>query len=154
RLDEDRLKPVLREVDCAAVARTVAKRVRPLAEEKNVALIVSAEREPIVCRTDSHRVEQILVNLLTNAIRHAPEGSEVTVTVTDRPEGIKLSVADQGTGISAEQTERIFDIYYTTATLDGKTGHGVGLPLSRRLARLLGGELHAIAQPDRGGLFE
>ena len=154
RLDEDRLKPMMRDVDCIAVARTVARRVRPQADEKNVELVISADREPIVCRTDAHRVEQILVNLLTNAIRHSPDGTAVTVRVTDRADAIMLSVADQGAGVSPEQTEQLFDIYYTTATLDGKTGHGVGLPLSRRLARLLGGELHAIPRPGQGGLFE
>jgi len=48
----------------------------------------------------------------------------------------------------------IFNLYYTTANEDGKTGHGVGLSLSRRLARLMGGDLRAVARNGRGGLFE
>jgi signal transduction histidine kinase len=154
RLDEDRLKLVLRAVDCDAVVRTVAKRVRPAADEREVQLVFSADREPIVCRTDAHRVEQILINLLTNAIRHAPVGTPVAIDVSPRSDFIAFAVTDEGPGVSADHTELIFDIYHSTPTADGKTGHGVGLPLSRRLARLLGGDLVAIARPGRGGLFE
>ena len=154
RLDEDRLKPVLHDVDCDAVVRTVAKRGRPAADERDIQLVFSSDREPIVCRTDAHRVEQILVNLLTNAMRHAPAGTPVTIDVSSRPEAIAFAVIDEGPGVAADQTEEIFDICHSSPTADGTTGHGVGLPLWRRLARLLGGDLVAIARPGRGGLFE
>jgi K+-sensing histidine kinase KdpD len=154
RLDEDRLKLVMRDTDCNAVARTVARRVRPLADEKRVELILAGPRDPVICRTDAHRVEQILVNLLTNAIRYAPAGTPVTIGVALRPDAVAFSVVDEGPGVPPNLIEQIFDIYYTTASPDGRTGHGVGLPLSRRLARLLGGELQAIARSGEGGRFE
>jgi signal transduction histidine kinase len=154
RLDEDRLKLIVREVDCDAVVRTVAQRVRPAADESNVHLVFSTDREPIICRTDSHRVEQILVNLLTNAIRHAPAGTPVTIDVMPESDTITFAVIDEGPGVPPDHIEHIFDIYYSTNTPDGKTGHGVGLPLSRRLARLLGGDLIAIPRPGQGGLFK
>jgi signal transduction histidine kinase len=154
RLDEDRLKPVLQDVDLQSVARAVAKRFTPLAEEKQVRLVLAPLGEPIVCRTDAHRVEQILVNLMTNAIRFAPTGTDVTMAVDVAGGSIVFSVADAGPGVPPDLIDRIFDIYFTTAAHDGTTGHGVGLPLSRRLARLLGGDLRAIPQPGQGGLFE
>ena len=63
-----------------------------------------------------------------------------------------FSVADQGPGIAAEQVELIFDVYVTSAG-EERLGHGLGLPLSRRLARLLGGDLMAVPRPGAGGQF-
>ena len=154
RLDDDRLKPVKQDVDCDAMVRRAAQRVVPAAEEKQVHLVLPTDGNVLVCHTDAHRVEQILVNLFTNAIRHSPAGGRVRVTVAKIGGVAVFSVADQGPGVTPELIDRIFDIYYSTAATDGKIGHGVGLPLSRRLARLLGGDLRAISQPGAGGLFE
>jgi signal transduction histidine kinase len=151
RLDEDRLKPVMREVDCAVVARHAMARVTPAAHAKNVELVSEVEPEMPICQTDPHRVEQILVNLLGNAVRHTPEGSKVRVEVTASDSMARIGIADQGPGIAAGNEEQIFDIYMTNAGEEGK-GSGLGLPLSRRLARLLGGDLKAVARPD-GGYF-
>lgn len=151
RLDEDRLKPVMREVDCALVVRHAMARVTPAAQAKNVELISEVEPEMPVCQTDPHRVEQILVNLLANAVRHTPEASKVRVEVTASDSMARIGIADQGSGIEAGNEEQIFDIYMTNAGEEG-TGSGLGLPLSRRLARLLGGDLKAVARPG-GGYF-
>jgi len=151
RLDEDRLKPVMREVDCALVVRHAMARVTPAAQAKNVELVSEVEPEMPVCQTDPHRVEQILVNLLANAVRHTPEASKVRVEVTASDSMARIGIADQGSGIEAGNEEQIFDIYMTNAGEEG-TGSGLGLPLSRRLARLLGGDLKAVARPG-GGYF-
>jgi signal transduction histidine kinase len=151
RLDEDRLKPVMREVDCALVVRHAMARVTPAAQAKNVELVSEVEPEMPVCQTDPHRVEQILVNLLANAVRHTPEASKVRVEVTALDSMARIGIADQGSGIEAGNEEQIFDIYMTNAGEEG-TGSGLGLPLSRRLARLLGGDLKAVARPG-GGYF-
>jgi signal transduction histidine kinase len=151
RLDEDRLKPVMREVDCALVVRHAMARVTPAAQAKNVELVSEIEPEMPVCQTDPHRVEQILVNLLGNAVRHTPEGSKVRVQVGAWDSMARIGIVDQGPGIEVGNEEQIFDVYMTNAGEEGK-GSGLGLPLSRRLARLLGGDLTAEAQPD-GGYF-
>jgi signal transduction histidine kinase len=103
------------------------------------------------CDTDASRVEQILVNLLGNAIHHTPERSGIRLQVTRRQHLVAFVVEDDGSGIPEGDTERIFDIYATKPPEDGG-GIGLGLPLSRRLARLLGGELRAKAGDD-GGCF-
>jgi signal transduction histidine kinase len=151
RLDEDRLRPVMREVDCAVVVRHAMARVTPAAQAKNVELISEVEAEMPLCQTDPHRVEQILVNLLGNAVRHTPEGSKIQVGVGTADAMARIGIADQGPGIDVGREEQIFDIYTTQAGEEGK-GSGLGLPLSRRLARLLGGELQAVARKG-GGYF-
>jgi two-component system sensor histidine kinase KdpD len=97
-------------------------------------------------------VEQILVNLLRNAIRHSPRGKTVTAKASRENGGIVFRISDQGPGIPPGEEERIFDVYVTTAG-EERMGVGLGLPLSRRLARLLGGDLVADSRPEGGGLF-
>ncbi|TFG48324.1 MAG: ATP-binding protein [Gemmatimonadales bacterium] len=130
-------------------------RVTPAAAARQVALQASVPDPAPTCRTDPSRVEQILINLLTNAIRHTPAGSTVTVS-TSLSEGgqgrVVFQVDDEGPGIAEASLDLIFDVYQTNAGEEGK-GTGLGLPLSRRLARLLGGELSAVAAEGFGGRF-
>ena len=97
-------------------------------------------------------MEQILINLLGNAINHAPEGSTVRLEVTAEWPMVIYTLRDQGPGIAESDVERIFDIYVTNPAGESH-GVGLGLPLSRRLARLLGGDLHAVAGSGQGGCF-
>jgi signal transduction histidine kinase len=152
RLDEDRLKPVIRRVEPVSMARHAVGRVTPAANLKQVTLQLAPSAELPNCETDASRVEQILVNLLSNAIKHAPERSAVKVSITAGPARVVYKVEDEGRGVPSSEVERIFDIYVTRAGEETR-GLGLGLPLSRRLARLLGGELHAVARPGRGGCF-
>jgi signal transduction histidine kinase len=149
RLDEDRLKPVLRTVDCGLVLRAAVQRVTPAAVELGIRVVVEVAEEGLLALTDAHRVEQILVNLLRNAIRHSPAQAPVRARVEREGAMVRFTVEDQGGGVRAEDRERIFDVYYTTAG-EERAGHGLGLPLSRRLARLLGGDLYAEGEASHG----
>ncbi len=149
RLDEDRLKPVFRQTECGTVLRGAIQRVLPQAQERGIEFTVSMPSDGVLCSTDSHRVEQILVNLLRNAIRHSPENGLVSASVAAQDGTVRFELTDEGPGIKPEDVERIFDIYVTSAG-EERAGHGLGLPLSRRLARLLGGDLAAIPAPGQG----
>ena len=152
RLDEDRLKPALQAVACEGVVRRSVGRVTPVAQARHITIAVDLPEDLPSCHTDAHRVEQILVNLLANAVRHTPDGSMVSIAVTCRHSRLVFQVEDQGPGIPDGDLERIFDIYVTKAG-EASEGVGLGLPLSRRLARLLGGELRAVHSPGGGGRF-
>ena len=152
RLDEDRLKPVIRAIEPGSVAKRAAGRVTPAAGARHVALEVDVAPGLPTCETDASRVEQILVNLLGNAIQHTPEHTTVRLVVTARDPFVIYIVRDEGPGIAESEVERIFDIYATEKEGDMR-GVGLGLPLSRRLARLLGGDLRAFSHPGEGGEF-
>lgn len=154
RLDEQRLHPVLGWVDPGDLARKVTNRLKPVALEARttVAVRTAAELPPV--RTDASRVEQILHNLLLNAVRHTPSGTGVALTVSADHQTVRFLVEDHGEGVPAEAVERIFNLYESHRN---GPGIGLGLPLSRRLARLLGGELSATPRelvPQGGGRFE
>jgi signal transduction histidine kinase len=148
RLDEDRLKPVIRAVEPGAILRRVLGRMTPAAEVKRIRLAIEAPPDLPSCQTDASRVEQILVNLLGNAIQHSPEAGEIRMSVAGQSGQVFFTVDNEGPGIAATEAERIFDIYVTKKEGDA-TGVGLGLPLSRRLARLLGGELRAVPMSNR-----
>jgi signal transduction histidine kinase len=152
RLDEDRLKPVIRAAGPSSIARRAMDRVIPAAEAKNVDLQLSPGPDLPNCETDASRVEQILVNLLGNAIKYAPERCVVKLSITTCDRRVVYQVDDAGPGVPPGELEGIFDIYVTNAGEESR-GLGLGLPLSRRLARLLGGELYAVSTPGKGGSF-
>jgi signal transduction histidine kinase len=152
RLDEHRLNAKIGTVDVAPVVRRSIVRVTPSAAAKRIRLELDTPRDLPTCETDQDRTEQILVNILGNAVRHAPEGSTVRIELRHEAPWVTIQVDDEGPGVPAEETEHIFDIYVTKAGDDNR-GHGVGLPLSRRLARLLRGELRAVHRPGAGGRF-
>ena len=149
RLDEDRLKPNIRLVESGALAKRAVGRAMPGAVDKGLQLLLEVPPNLPPIETDASRVEQILVNLLTNAIKYTPARTAVRVSAGSRDGLVVYRVEDEGPGIREEEAERIFDIYVTKA--DGeKQGIGLGLPLSRRLARLLGGELRALPKAGSG----
>lgn len=148
RLDEDRLQPKIRPVDPASVAKRAVGRVTPAAEAREVTVALEVAQDLPVCETDASRVEQILVNLLGNAIQHTPKGTTVRLSMTRQAQVVMFTVLDEGPGVLEADAERIFDIYATKK--EGELqGVGLGLPLSRRLARLLAGDLRVVT--DGGG---
>ena len=152
RLDEDRLKPVIREVEPSSMAKRAMHRATPAANLKGITMQLVSSADLPNCATDANRVDQILINLLGNAIKYAPERSVVRITISARGNRVVYTVEDEGPGVAPSEVERIFDIYVTRADEESR-GIGLGLPLSRRLARLLGGELNAVSTSGAGGCF-
>ncbi len=152
RLEEDRLRVTAQHVDPAELIRRAASRVRPLAATAGIGLVVRQDRAVPPITTDAGRVEQILHNVIMNAIRHAPDGTVVEVHDAVDGDWVCFTVLDQGGGVAADDVERIFDVYETRRA-DGPSV-GLGLAVSRRLATLLGGSLRAVHQPAGGGRFE
>jgi signal transduction histidine kinase len=152
RLDEHRLRPNLQALDPVTVARRAVGHVTPAAVAREITIEVLPEGKSLTVHTDSMRVEQILGNVLNNAVRHAPGSSTVRLRIWADDGWVIFKVEDDGPGVPASELETIFDIYVTKAGEEAR-GIGLGLPLSRRLARLLNGDLYAEANPGGGGRF-
>jgi two-component system, sensor histidine kinase len=120
-------------------------------------LAVSLWREPIRIHADAVRVEQIVANLLANALKYTPSGGRVTVLVARRNEKASIRVCDDGIGIPAEMTSRIFEPFtQAPTTIDrAQGGLGLGLALVKRLVDQHGGAVEArSAGPGQGSEFE
>ena len=135
----------LRPVDLAAVTQAALDAVRPLAATRNVQLgfdDVSGSR-PV--SGDAERLQQVVWNLLTNAIKFTPEGGRVDVFIESAAEHVEVRVVDTGQGISPELLPHVFDRFRqaSDATTRRHTGLGLGLGIARSLVELHGGTVRA-----------
>jgi signal transduction histidine kinase len=101
------------------------------------------------------RVEQIIANLLSNALRHTPDGGRIVVRLGAQAGRLRLDVLDSGPGISPEALPHIFERFYRADRSRSRSegGAGLGLAIARRLAELHGGVLEAANRPEGGAVF-
>ncbi len=141
--------------DVSAVARETAALAEPMAALKRLALVTSIPAGPCECRTDFTKLRQILLNLLSNAIKFTNEG---TVTLEVRVDAAEMvfTVNDTGIGIAPEHRARIFEPFYQVEMSKARrvAGTGLGLSVTRHLARLLGGDVNLCEPKTTGCTFE
>src|SRR5262249_40480309 len=105
-------------------------------------------------RGDERKVKQVLLNLLSNALKFTPEGGGIDVRGTVNDGMAEISVADTGVGIAPEDQEAIFEEFRQVGTGDKKVeGTGLGLALSRKFIELHGGRIWVQSQPGKGSTF-
>jgi signal transduction histidine kinase len=147
---ESRFSP--RPVAPAAVLREAAAVLEPEAESRGIALEVHADDPMPLVVADPEALTQVLVNLLSNALDASPAGSAVTMQATAGDNELCLSVTDRGTGIPAEDLERVFRPFYTTKP-PGQ-GTGLGLSVAQGIVEQLGGHIVLHSRPGEGSRFE
>ncbi len=154
--EEGRLELDLASLDVNELATGVVLAAREAFDRKQVGLAVATSPTTVFLLADRGRVEQVLSNLLSNALRHTSGGEEVRLAVEPDAAGISLRVSDTGDGIAAEHLPHIFERFYRTDTARDRDsgGTGVGLAISSAIARAHGGRLTASSDgPGRGATF-
>jgi two-component sensor histidine kinase len=139
-------------IELGDVARRVAGLLALKAADHSIHFVVPDERTGVPATAEFRRVLQIMLNLGTNAIRYSPDGSVVTITAEVQPDFAILRVCDQGAGIKADDRDRIFEKFERLGRT-GDGGSGLGLYISRRLARAMGGDLTVSAADGGGAAF-
>ncbi|MHB8965797.1 MAG: sensor histidine kinase, partial [Coriobacteriia bacterium] len=124
------------------------------ADDKGLEITFTPPTRPIIVRSDEGRVRQILLNLLSNAVRYTASGG-FSVDVVEGETAIRLTVADTGVGIDPGRLTEIFDEFKTLDRMSDNPDKstGLGLAISRKLARLLGGEIEVASSPGEGSVF-
>jgi signal transduction histidine kinase len=157
KIEAGKIELRLQPVEFPSVIEDLFVTVKPLADAHGSALVLDHEGDPLKIISDPRRVRQILLNLFSNAIKFG-EGKPIRVTC--RPKtgetndaGVAIEVADRGEGIAAPDQERIFQEFVQLGKSQLQNGTGLGLPISRRLARLLRGSLTVESTPGRGSTF-
>jgi len=157
RADTSDLAISIRPVDIGSITRTVTEALAPLArQERQVTLINQDGAGGLTALADPDRLLQVLSNLIRNAINHTPTGGAVRVAGSaDDPGHVVVAVSDTGSGIAAEDLQRIFDRFYRTD--EGRArdagGFGLGLSIAKDLVEAMGGTIAATSEVGIGSTF-
>jgi two-component system phosphate regulon sensor histidine kinase PhoR len=135
-------------LDAARLLAAVASRIAPIAERREVRVVLAAAGD-LVVRADRERVLEVLSNLLDNAIRYSPQGGAVELgAARDAAGTARLWVRDEGPGVLPSERERIFERFYTgDAARASGGGAGLGLAIARQIVQRLGGRIWAAEEP-------
>ncbi len=140
------------EVDFADLVERCLRMVRGRATKAGVALEARLPEIPVTLKADALRLKQVLLNLLTNAIKFTPEGGRVVLAAEQTPGGFAISVADSGIGIADSDLERVMEPFGQAQDerVRDKEGTGLGLPLAKHLVELHKGTLTLASELGRG----
>ena len=156
RADVGGLALELKPTDAAATVRRMVDALAPLAwRSGRVELVAEAASGLPLASADEGRLEQVLANLLRNAIRHTPPGGIVVVRALGVDRGVRLEVCDTGDGIAAEDLPHIWERFYRGANGRGRdaAGAGLGLALVKELTEAMGGSVCVESAPGQGSCF-
>lgn len=143
-------------VDLGDVVREAMATLEPLFREKGVALAAEMPPAGPVVQADRDRLTQVVINLLSNAVKFVPGGiGRVLVRVLPGAPGVRVEVADNGPGLTAEECRVIFEKFRQggNTLTDKPQGTGLGLPISRQIVEYFGGNLWVESQPGAGATF-
>lgn len=147
----------LRSVDLAVLVAQAADEVLALANVKKMRLELATDAKPgsAFVLGDADLLRRALINLLTNAVRHSPEGEAVSLSLTGDSRWWRIAVADRGPGISAEQISELFARYvrFNTPGGRGNEGVGLGLVIVKAVAEKHGGKVAVESSPGQGACF-
>jgi signal transduction histidine kinase len=145
-----RLEPV----DFSWLVRQVLESLRPQLEGAGLALELVLPEEPIEITADLGRIERVIANLMSNAIKFTPPGGRIAVTVAGEQGQVRCEVRDTGVGIAASDMDRLFKPFSQLENVQGaKGGTGLGLSISKTIVEAHGGQMGVESDPGRGSCF-
>jgi signal transduction histidine kinase len=152
RIEAGNLQLQLETCDACEIARAMVDLFEPATRTHRMVMEVPAQ--PVVFRGDPVRIEQVMTNLLNNAIKYSPQGGTVRVTVTCEGDTVVLAVSDQGIGMSDADREHVFELFRRTdAARATSPGVGLGLFVARRIVEAHGGKITVASAVGKGSTF-
>lgn len=152
-VEAESFNTVSERIDLASAAQRAAGILVGRAQEKGIGIDPPRQGESLLALGEFRRVLQILLNLIGNAIRYSPDGSHIWIRLEEAGPMARIIVADQGPGMSHEQQAKVFNKFERLGRSSDDGGTGLGLYISRRLARAMGGELTVDSAPGQGARF-
>jgi signal transduction histidine kinase len=164
RLRAGRVSLQVQQVHLGTTIMDVAAQVGPLLDERGQQLYMdlppadSARWGRLVVDADRRRIEQVLINLVSNANKYSPPGSLITMGATPRDGRVRVFVRDEGPGVPEGEQDRIFEKFYTAgqsgpAHMEGSESTGLGLAIARSIVELHGGHIGVVSKPGSGSTF-
>jgi signal transduction histidine kinase len=154
-IEAGKLKLDLQETDLVPLVQANVAVNSLLARRKRVALVFHNRGPGSVARVDRTKMEQVLDNLITNAIKFSPAGAQVTVRLYQDDGAAVIAVCDEGPGIPAEERDKLFRPFYRAGTQGaaGEPGTGLGLAIVRRIVEAHGGRVWVESEINKGSTF-
>ena len=157
RADEGRAPLVVEPHDVAGLLTEAAETAEILGAGAGITVSVDRPAGPVPLEVDASRIRQLLLNLVTNAIKYTPPGGRVRLTLEDRGWEVALGVADTGVGVAAGDLPHIFDRFWRADVARSRTGDragaGLGLAITKWIAEAHGGSIAVQSRPGRGTTF-
>jgi signal transduction histidine kinase len=156
RIEAGRMPLTVTSFKLPALIGEVMAELEPIVKRSNLSVITRAPANVPALRTDRQKVKQILLNLLSNALKFTPEGSvRIVAKYVPASRTISIAVADTGIGISKDDQLRVFEDFrqLDNSPTRGYGGTGLGLSICRRLAHMLGGSIELESELSRGSTF-
>jgi len=154
-LDAGGLRLNLAEMDVRSVAASVHENSMPAAMAAGIDLTITCDSPSDRIWGDAHRLEIVMTNLVSNALKFTPQGGRIDVRVEDLEGGVRVEVEDSGIGIPKEDFSKIFERFFQANPTDRRRegGVGIGLALAKELVELHGGTIGADSPGDKGTVF-
>ena len=156
RLRSGRVEMELAMFDARDVARDLAAELAPMASAREQRLVVEAPDRPVMLRGDRRRLEQAVLNLLSNAQKFSRPGADVILRIAHDDDGrVRWSVIDQGPGIGPDERDRLFERFFVGISDRRGTagGSGIGLPTALAIAQAHGGTVEVESELGKGSAF-
>jgi two-component system phosphate regulon sensor histidine kinase PhoR len=153
RLETGRAVITVEVCDPVDVLMRAVERLRPQVERAGLVLRVEAALDLPQVRVDSGRIEQVLINLIHNAVKFTPEGGEIVVSAGLLDGMLRVSVRDTGVGITADELPRVFERFYKSDAARRSAGSGLGLAIAKHIVQAHGGTIWAASTPGHGATF-
>ncbi|PTM58641.1 ATP-binding protein [Desmospora activa] len=156
RMEAGHIRLETAKVDATALIRRVLRKFQAIAKEQKVTLIGDIPTSLPTVEWDEDKVEQVLTNLVDNAIRHTPAGGRVSIEVTELENGVRLNVHDTGSGIPEKDLPFIFERFYKAdkARTRGQAGTGLGLAIVKHIVEAHQGSVEVNSKLNEGTTFK
>jgi signal transduction histidine kinase len=145
----------LERIDLRGIVHPVVQELEPLLTRNQQAMHVQMSDLPLVAKVDPLRLQQVIRNVLANAIKFSPQGSAITLLGQVDSQGqVHLEVRDEGPGVPEAELEKIFEAFVQSSkTKDGSGGTGLGLAICRKIIEAMGGQIFARNLAPKGASF-
>jgi heavy metal sensor kinase len=157
RADEGRAPLAVESCDLRELVSEAGETANILAEVNRIIVRTEIPDTPVMLPVDRNRIRQLLLNLVTNAVKFTPPGGEVDVGLADHRDAVHIEVRDTGVGIAAGDLPHIFDRFWRADPArsrdDAKAGTGLGLAITKWIAEAHGGTITVQSRPSRGTIF-
>jgi PAS domain S-box-containing protein len=160
KMEANKMEFAFERTSLKEIVESTLQEIQPLIDNKQLNLCINYQLKELQISVDKKRFVQVLINVLSNAIKFTPSGKQISITLTDvcmhsaksgKSEAVAIAIADEGCGIPEQELEAIFDKFsQSSATKTGAGGTGLGLPITRQIMRAHGGDV-TVHNLEEGG---